>query len=163
MRGNLADLSQTARTRVDVACHLSANAPLATNVEFGREVDRRRRLEPRAQNRWSSPLQALCVCRALTTSFPRWYFEDQADIDRFFETAAPNTNPGDHSSTWKKRDFEPGDLGFLAYSAFGGGPGDEVITAEIDLDACADIQKNIFDMALHRQPQHYGLITAPKG
>ena len=26
---------------------------------------------------------------ALTTFFPRWYFEDQADIDRFFETAMP--------------------------------------------------------------------------
>lgn len=36
---------------------------------------------------------------------------------------------------------------------------DEVATAEIDLDACADIQKNIFNMKLHRQPQHYGAIT----
>ncbi|MGB1110817.1 MAG: N-carbamoyl-D-amino-acid hydrolase, partial [Gammaproteobacteria bacterium] len=26
---------------------------------------------------------------ALTTFFPRWYFEDQADIDRFFETEMP--------------------------------------------------------------------------
>lgn len=39
---------------------------------------------------------------------------------------------------------------------------DEVATATIDLDACADIQRNIFNMALHRQPQHYGLITAAK-
>ena len=40
--------------------------------------------------------------------------------------------------------------------------GDEIAVAKIDLDACADIQKNIFDMALHRQPQHYGRITAAK-
>lgn len=27
---------------------------------------------------------------ALTTFFPRWYFEDQAEIDQFFETSMPN-------------------------------------------------------------------------
>ena len=26
---------------------------------------------------------------ALTTFFPRWYFEDQADVDAFFETEMP--------------------------------------------------------------------------
>jgi len=253
---------------------------------------------------------------ALTTFFPRWYFEEQAEIDAFFETAMPNeaTQPlfdaaarlgcgfylgyaertadnrhfnssilVDSTGTivgsyrkvhlpghaehepWRpfqhleKRYFEPGDLGFPVFEAFGGklgmcicndrrwpetyrvmglqgvelvmlgyntpqhypnapqqdhlqnfhnhlsmqagayqngtfvigtaksgieedclmigqsciiAPtgeiiamcrtlGDELITAEIDLDACADIQRNIFDMALHRQPQHYGLITAP--
>ncbi|WP_417720491.1 N-carbamoyl-D-amino-acid hydrolase [Salipiger sp.] len=39
--------------------------------------------------------------------------------------------------------------------------GDEVITAEIDLDRCAEIRRNIFNFALHRQSQDYGLITAP--
>ncbi len=43
------------------------------------------------------------------------------------------------------------------------GVGDEVITAQIDLDRCAEIRANIFDFAQHREPQTYGLITAPKG
>ena len=29
---------------------------------------------------------------ALTTFFPRWYFEDQADVDAFFETGMPNAD-----------------------------------------------------------------------
>ena len=29
---------------------------------------------------------------ALTTFFPRWYFENQADVDAFFETDMPNTD-----------------------------------------------------------------------
>lgn len=41
--------------------------------------------------------------------------------------------------------------------------GDELITARIDLDHCADIKDRIFDFALHRQPQHYGLITERAG
>jgi predicted amidohydrolase len=40
---------------------------------------------------------------------------------------------------------------------------DEVITATVDLDRCAEIRRNIFDFAAHRQPQDYGAITAPKG
>lgn len=40
--------------------------------------------------------------------------------------------------------------------------GDELITARVDLDRCAEIRRNVFDFALHRQPQEYGLITAPK-
>ncbi len=36
--------------------------------------------------------------------------------------------------------------------------GDEVITAEIDLDRCAEIRRNIFNFALHRQPQDYRAI-----
>ena len=36
---------------------------------------------------------------------------------------------------------------------------DEVIVADCDLDRCGEIQKNIFNLALHRQPQHYGIIT----
>ncbi|QHQ34383.1 N-carbamoyl-D-amino-acid hydrolase [Algicella marina] len=43
-----------------------------------------------------------------------------------------------------------------------GGVEDEVITAEIDLDRCAEIRRNIFDFALHREPQTYGLLTALK-
>ncbi|MGC9368355.1 MAG: N-carbamoyl-D-amino-acid hydrolase [Paracoccaceae bacterium] len=42
------------------------------------------------------------------------------------------------------------------------GSGDEVITAEIDLDRCAEIRRNVFDFALHREPEEYAAITAPK-
>ena len=37
---------------------------------------------------------------------------------------------------------------------------DEVIVADCDLDRCSEIQDNIFNLALHRQPHHYGLISA---
>lgn len=40
--------------------------------------------------------------------------------------------------------------------------GDEVITAEVDLDRCLEIRANIFNFAEHREPQDYALITAPK-
>ncbi|MAC82476.1 MAG: N-carbamoyl-D-amino-acid hydrolase [Rhodobacteraceae bacterium] len=40
--------------------------------------------------------------------------------------------------------------------------GDEVISAEIDLDRCAEIRANIFNFAMHREPQDYAAITAPK-
>lgn len=40
--------------------------------------------------------------------------------------------------------------------------GDEVITAEIDLDRCAEIRANVFNFALHREPSDYAVITAPK-
>ena len=36
---------------------------------------------------------------------------------------------------------------------------DEMTTAAVDLDRCREIRENIFDFALHRQPQHYGLIA----
>lgn len=39
--------------------------------------------------------------------------------------------------------------------------GDELITASCDLDRCAEIRDNVFNFALHRQPQHYGIITEP--
>lgn len=39
--------------------------------------------------------------------------------------------------------------------------GDEVIAARVDLDRCAEIRRNVFDFALHRQPQEYGLIAMP--
>ena len=42
------------------------------------------------------------------------------------------------------------------------GVADEVITARIDLDRCAEIRRNIFDLEQHREPQTYGLLTAPK-
>jgi hypothetical protein len=38
-----------------------------------------------------------------------------------------------------------------------------VITAAVDLDRCSEIRRNIFDFAQHRQPQDYGLLTAPQG
>ncbi|MBS1301415.1 N-carbamoyl-D-amino-acid hydrolase [Loktanella sp. SALINAS62] len=41
------------------------------------------------------------------------------------------------------------------------GVADEVITSRIDLDRCAEIRRNIFDLAQHREPQTYGLLTAP--
>jgi len=37
--------------------------------------------------------------------------------------------------------------------------GDEVATAEIDLDRCREIQDNIFDFAAHRQPDQYRQLT----
>jgi len=43
------------------------------------------------------------------------------------------------------------------------GLGDELALAEIDLDRCAEIRKNIFNFALHREPGDYGPICAPKG
>jgi len=36
---------------------------------------------------------------------------------------------------------------------------DELALAECDLDRCREIRDNIFNFALHRQPQHYGPIT----
>jgi predicted amidohydrolase len=255
---------------------------------------------------------------ALTTFFPRWYFQDQAEIDRFFEREMPGpavqplfdlarelnigfslgyaelTPEGRHFNTailvdrggrivgkyrkvhlpghvaqepWRpfqhleKRYFEPGDLGFPVFEAFGGrlglcicndrrwpetfrvmglqgvelvmlgyntpvhyppapehdhlqdfhnhlvmqagayqngtwivgvakagreedcdliggtciiAPtgeivaqcrtlGDEVIIHPCNLDRCREIQDNIFNFALHREPESYGLITATKG
>ena len=40
---------------------------------------------------------------------------------------------------------------------------DELITATADLDRCAEIRDHIFNYALHRQPQHYGVITEMPG
>ncbi len=37
--------------------------------------------------------------------------------------------------------------------------GDELVAAEIDLDRCREIKANIFNFALHRQPDQYGLLT----
>lgn len=42
------------------------------------------------------------------------------------------------------------------------GVGDEVITAEVDLDRCTEIRANIFNFAMHREPSDYHRITAPK-
>lgn len=39
---------------------------------------------------------------------------------------------------------------------------DEVVTAMVDLDRCAEIRANIFNFKAHREPVDYGLITAPK-
>jgi len=255
---------------------------------------------------------------ALTTFFPRWYFDDQAEIDAFFERQMPNaevqplfdlacelgigfklgyaelTPDGHHFNTailvapngdivgkyrkihlpghsehepWRafqhleKRYFEPGNLGFPVFEAFGGrlgmcicndrrwpetfrvlglqavemvmlgyntpvhyppapehdhlqdfhnhlvlqagayqngtwvvgvakagreegcdliggscivAPtgeivaqcetlGDEVIVYACDLDRCREIQDNIFNFALHREPETYRLITETKG
>jgi N-carbamoyl-D-amino-acid hydrolase len=40
---------------------------------------------------------------------------------------------------------------------------DELIVAECDLDRCREIKEHIFNFALHREPQHYRLITETKG
>lgn len=37
--------------------------------------------------------------------------------------------------------------------------GDELIVADCDLDRCAELKDHVFDLALHRQPQHYGAIV----
>lgn len=37
--------------------------------------------------------------------------------------------------------------------------GDELVTAPVDLDRCAEIKAHIFNFALHRQPDAYGLLT----
>lgn len=258
---------------------------------------------------------------ALTTFFPRWYMEDQADVDKFFETEMPNSAtqplfdearrlgigfylgyaeltgqngevhhfntsilvdqqgdivakyrkvhlPGhsDHKPDWpwqhlEKRYFEPGDLGFPVARAFDGILGmcicndrrwpetyrvmglqgvemillgyntpvhyfpapehdhlqnfhnhlvmqsgayqngtwvigvakagheegcdligqsaiiaptgeivamctslaDELIVADCDLDLCQALKQNVFNFALHRQPQHYQIISERKG
>lgn len=39
------------------------------------------------------------------------------------------------------------------------GVADEVITAQIDLDRCSEIRRNVFDFALHRQPADYGRLV----
>jgi N-carbamoyl-D-amino-acid hydrolase len=41
--------------------------------------------------------------------------------------------------------------------------GDEVIVAACDLGRCQEIKRHIFNFALHREPAHYGPITAQKG
>ncbi len=41
--------------------------------------------------------------------------------------------------------------------------GDEVVVAEVDLDACAFGKSTIFDFARHRRVEHYGRITAQTG
>lgn len=38
---------------------------------------------------------------------------------------------------------------------------DELIVYDCDLDRCAEIKDNVFNMALHRQPQHYRPIAEP--
>ncbi len=42
------------------------------------------------------------------------------------------------------------------------GVGDEVVTAEIDLDRCKELRDNVFNFALHREPEDYAPICAPK-
>jgi len=41
--------------------------------------------------------------------------------------------------------------------------GDEVVTAECDLDRGAYIKETVFDFAAHRRVEHYGLITSRTG
>lgn len=40
---------------------------------------------------------------------------------------------------------------------------DEIIVHSCDLDRCREIKDNIFNFALHREPENYRLITAAKG
>ena len=39
--------------------------------------------------------------------------------------------------------------------------GDEVVTARVDPDRCAEIRQNIFNFRLHRRPEEYKLLTHP--
>ena len=41
--------------------------------------------------------------------------------------------------------------------------GDELVCAAVDLDRCAEIKRNIFNFAQHRQPDTYGLLTQGVG
>ena len=41
--------------------------------------------------------------------------------------------------------------------------GDEVVTATIDLDAARIYKETTFNFALHRRPEHYGLILERTG
>jgi predicted amidohydrolase len=41
--------------------------------------------------------------------------------------------------------------------------GDELIVAQCNLDRCREIQDNIFNFALHREPQNYRMIVDRKG
>ena len=43
------------------------------------------------------------------------------------------------------------------------GEGDELAVAACDLDACNSYKSSVFNFAMHRMPQHYGLITERKG
>ncbi|MFY7958853.1 MAG: N-carbamoyl-D-amino-acid hydrolase [Elsteraceae bacterium] len=40
---------------------------------------------------------------------------------------------------------------------------DEVVVATIDLDRCKSYKSTTFNFAVHRQPQHYGLVVERKG
>ena len=40
---------------------------------------------------------------------------------------------------------------------------DELITWSCDLDECRDIQDNIFNFSLHREPQEYGPLSEVNG
>jgi len=40
---------------------------------------------------------------------------------------------------------------------------DELVVTDCDLDQCQSLKENMFNFALHRQPQHYGLITERAG
>lgn len=42
------------------------------------------------------------------------------------------------------------------------GFGDELVIAEVDLDRCAEIRRNIFNFSMHREPSDYGPICEPK-
>lgn len=39
---------------------------------------------------------------------------------------------------------------------------DELVVAEVDLDRCAELRRNIFNFSLHREPADYGPICQPK-
>ncbi|MFT5393910.1 MAG: putative amidohydrolase [Gammaproteobacteria bacterium] len=36
---------------------------------------------------------------------------------------------------------------------------DELVTADVDLERCRELKQTIFNFALHRQPQEYGLLS----
>lgn len=39
---------------------------------------------------------------------------------------------------------------------------DELVVAQCDFDRCREIKENVFNFAVHRQPEQYQLIAAPK-
>ena len=40
--------------------------------------------------------------------------------------------------------------------------GDELLIHVCDLDACRELREHVFNFRLHREPQNYGIISAPK-
>ena len=42
------------------------------------------------------------------------------------------------------------------------GVGDELVIAKINLDRCKELRENVFNFSLHRQPDEYKDICAPK-
>jgi predicted amidohydrolase len=93
---------------------------------------------------------------ALTTFFPRWWMEDQAEIDAKVHLAGH----GEHEPS---RPFQhliapSGEIVARAATL-----GDELVIARCDLDLTRSYKETIFNFAHHRRPEHYRLIVDRAG